>query len=282
MTKVHLLTFATEGPPADSGRPIIESAERFRRAASRWFDSAEIYTPRILKGIDSDWTEFVQDVSKQIRSDKRFRETLPWNENWAQIGLFRWKPRLILHKLLSNKTNDDDIVLYHDPDVSKYPVYMRGIRHWKRWLQKRMSNLDVLAFNDHDGARLFEDIKPELIDFYLPQKEVEHLEHLWAGAIAVRKNGDGIKFVRTWAEHSTFEAVSPFTKLPPPEGFAWNSCDQAVLTVLWHSSSFLETSIRREIQPLFRTRIIPPPSNRIRRIRKKAKALRRMFRTIAS
>lgn len=282
MSKIHLVTFATEGPPVDSGKSTLEAAEKLRGVADGWFDSFRLHTPRTLCGLDSSWNEFVGDVSTVIKLDHRFRETLPWNEDWARIGLFRWKPRLILHELVSESTGHGDIVFYHDTDVAKYPTYLKGVPHWSSWLRRRMANLDVLAFNDHDGARVWEDIKPELLAQYLPQKEVDSLEHLWAGAIAVRKTSDGINFARTWSEHASFESVSPFTKLPPPDGFNWNSCDQAVLTVLWHSEQVLPPSIRREIQPLFRSRKIPPPSKNRRFVLRIIRNFRREFRKLAT
>lgn len=272
-----MVAFATEGPPEDSGKPLAEAAEKFRKAAHGRFESIRIHTPKTLRSLDSSWAELTSDLSTKIKSDDRFVETLPWNEDWARIGLSRWKPRLIHHELISQMTNQGDIVFYHDSDVIKYPLYLTGLRRWAPWLKKRMTNLDVLAFNDHDGARLWEDVKPELIEHYLAGKEIETLEHLWAGAIAIRKSADGIRFARTWADHTSFEAVSPFTRLPSPDGFHWNSCEQAVLTVLWHSDRYLKPSIRREIQSLFRSRAIPPPSIRIRILRKGLRRLRRNF-----
>ena len=141
-----------------------------------------------------------------------------------------------------------------------------------------MRGLDVLAFDDN-GAAISSDVKPELIDQFLPGRDPSTLRHIWAGAIALRKNDNGINFAATWSEHSTFDAVAPFTELPPPGGFVWNSCDQAVLSALWNSKNLLTTSIRREVQYLYRSRVIPPPNFISRYVKTQARRRRKKILT---
>ena len=266
--RVHLLLFCTEGEPFDHGKNTLLSAKTLIDAAQSHFDSIRVHTPRSLLAADPSWEDYVSDVTEKIESDERYSSELPWNREWARVGFFRWKPKLILHELLSDDTRPGDIIFYHDPDVSKYPEYFKGVRSWSNWLRSRMANLDVLAFDDN-GARISSDVKPELIEQFLAGEKLSSLRHIWAGAIAVRKNEEGISFARAWKQGSQFEAVGPFTATPPPPGFVWNSCDQAVLTALWHSQGHLAESIRREVQPLYRSRAIPPPGKWQRFAKKK-------------
>jgi len=275
--RVHLVVLYTEGPPHDAGIDLAREAEPLITEARKHFDSVRAHTPRTLIEQDPSWADYFADVTQDIVNHPMYSDELKWNEAWARIGLFRWKPRLLLDHITSDQTAPGDIVFYRDPNTKKYPDYLEKINRQAAWLRKKMTHLDVLGFDDN-GAPTISDVKPELLETFIGKDFPQAPRHIWAGSIAIRKTPGGEHFAGRWSELSTFDNLSPLTALPTPPGFIWNSADQAVLTGLWHSRDLLEQEVKREIVYLHRSRAIPPPSPKtlalkrmIRRVRRLAK-----------
>ncbi len=257
-TRVHLLSFYTEGPPNDAGSDLTGPARELENAAKPFFDSILFATPRQLIRADASWRVRLRDMSEEITGHPEFESSLRWQRGWARLGLFSWKPRLILHRLLSSDVASEDIVLYHDSDCSKYPEYLRGIPRWGPWLRRIMKGFDVLVFRDN-RARLVSDTKPELWEQFFREVDVRDLKHLWAGAVAVRKTAAGVGFIRKWDTLAKdFGNLSPITRAAGETGFAQHAPDQAILTCLRHCRREWPEGFRLREVYLRGLRTIPP------------------------
>jgi hypothetical protein len=183
------------------------------------------------------------------------RSSFAWNENWAALNFLQWKPALIYEELMNSKNiNFGDILFYHDVNVTKYPEYLKNIEKWPKFLLSNMRNKSILLFNDNNML-LRVDCKKELIDKYKCE-EFENEAHTWAGAIAIRKDENGIKFINEWVKMvNDLDNVSPITNYGDREGFYWHSQEQACLSILFFLNS--EKSFVKKIF-LYNQRAIPP------------------------
>ena len=232
-----------------------------------FFDSALMATPRSLIESDPSWAKDFYDYTSDIRSDSRFTAGLKWNPAWARMGLFAWKPRLILEVLSSSGVASGDVVFYHDSDSEKYPDYLYRVPYWSRWLRRRMKSVDVLVFRDN-RAPLMSDTKPELWEQFFSLSEAQRLKHVWAGALVVKKTAAGVDFVEKWkdlASHS--ENLLPFTKVNEDANFARHAPDQAILACLRHAAPKFNSAPKVEEVFLGGSRKIPPESGLGSRIR---------------
>lgn len=262
--QVHLLSFHTEGPPYDVGPDLTNSAQTLQRAAIPYFDSVFFATPRGLIQRDESWRGRLRDMNDEIRNHRAFEPSVAWNTGWARIGLFGWKPRLLLERLDMSDVRDRDIVFYHDSDTAKYPEYLKGVSRWSGWLLRQMRSVDVLVFRDN-RARFVSDTKPELWEKFFSEDEAGALKHLWAGAIGVRKTPAGIEFIRKWDELAKdFENLSPITRAHGEGYFSQHGPDQGILACLRHSRKTWPPGLRIAEVYLGGTRSIPPPRKPLR------------------
>lgn len=258
-TKVHLLSFYTEGQPFDIGPNLAGPAGRFERAATENFDGVQFWTPRKLLALDSSWQESLRDYSPEIQADPRFSAGTKWNPGWARMGLFAWKPRLILEACQSEGVQPGDILFYHDSDCEKYPDYLHRVGSWRRWLKSNLIEREILVFRDN-RARLIHDTKPEIWEKFFTQEEALRLPHIWAGAFAIKVGERSLNFVKSWQELcSDKENLFPFSRGDSDPTFSKHAPDQAILACLWHHAKALDPILGSEIF-LHGSRKIPPPS----------------------
>jgi len=254
--KVHFLSFYTEGDGKDQGLNLAAEAQILLGHVDKYFSSVTMRSPKSLIDQDARWADLFKDRRDWVRTKyKNSISGFKWSENWAAMNFLVWKPHLIKRELLeSNEINFGDILFYHDVNVSKYPDYLSGVKDWVEYLQSNMKGKSVLLFDD-DRLPLQIDCKTELIEKYKCQ-EFENNGHTWAGAIAIRKDEDGIKFVSDWVEMvSDIDNVSPITNFGNRKGYVWHSQEQACLSILFFLN-LSNLSIKKVF--LFERRRIPP------------------------
>ena len=92
--KVRLISFFTEGIPFDKGDNYQKNAKFFLRKTKNFFESVNIFTPRILIKKDKKWKKIFKDQEPEmIKLSKKSK--FKWNKKWARINFFEWKPNLI-------------------------------------------------------------------------------------------------------------------------------------------------------------------------------------------
>ncbi len=225
----------TEGSPHDSGQKLAQDAARVRTIARGLYNTVSLQCPRSLIAEDPSWETTLEDASPRIESSPLFSPKQKWNKGWAQMGLQLWKPRLIAESLRREDIREGEVVLYHDINLRKYPIYERGIVRGAKLVPRMVGRNHGLFFRDN-RASVRSDVKTELLKEFVVDEDWTELKHLWAGAIAVRKTPEATEMLEEWLRLcSRFDNLCPLTSDPEAEGFSQHSLEQAVLSMLWHS-----------------------------------------------
>lgn len=111
---IVLVLFYTQGVPYDKGRNLTCECSRMINQYSSEFDKIVCYNPSTLR--EMGYGEYVSESDSTGVVSK--------NPNFNNIGFAAWKP-LIIKLQLDKMTNPDDIVVYHDVNCSKYPIYLK-------------------------------------------------------------------------------------------------------------------------------------------------------------
>tara|TARA_B100000767_G_scaffold27340_1_gene23774 strand:+ start:3254 stop:4099 length:846 start_codon:yes stop_codon:yes gene_type:complete len=237
---IHLLTFYTEGGDNDLGLNLLDVKNTFEKQAKKHFSSIIISCPRKLIANESKWLNIFKDQREWTKEQIRLTGTnFPWNKNWAALNFLLWKPILIRDILLNNDLiKTGDIIFYHDINIKTYPEYLHGMHKWKDFIHDHMKNKSILLFNDNNMT-INKDAKKELIDKYLNNTEDPNkLHHIWAGALAIRKDETGVSFINEWYNICIDKSNrSPVTSYPNEPDFIWHSQEQACLSILYHLNS---------------------------------------------
>jgi len=230
--KIRLISFYTEGAPFDKGKNYQKKVKLFLRRTNNFFDSVNIFSPRILIKKDKKWKNIFKDQEPEmlkLSKKNKFR----WNKKWSKLNFFEWKPNLIDFFFKKELKSQNEILVYHDFDTDKYPVYLSNLESLKKWTEEKMENYDILLIND-SKKNLTTDCKKELLDKYL-LKNYENYHHIWGGLIILRKTEISKQFIKEWKKlTSEFNNRSQFTKYQNYKDFVWHSCDQACLGILYY------------------------------------------------
>lgn len=259
MSKVHLIIFYTQGTPLDPGLNLEKEAKLVYDEAIKSFDSVQLYTPEKCRNIFEDYEGIFKDrrtwVEKQA---SKMTEIFEWSENWAAMNFLLWKPALISYLLnQKNQFSNNDIIFYHDVNVTRYPEYLSGIKEWPLYVKKEMANKSILLFTDY-RMKLTHDVKRELLErSNLWNYQAARRPHVWAGAMAFRKDTNAQKFVHEWLNLcSDQNNLSPVTRYQHTRNFIKHSQEQACLSVVYHSAYKSDETVR--LKYLFESRSIPP------------------------
>lgn len=109
---IKLVLFYTQGIPHDNCLDLSQSCQKMIELYNSEFDEIILYTPSILKkmgmGLYVEETNFIGCVTG--------------NEKFNKMGFAAWKP-LIIKLELEKMKSPEDIIVYHDVNCEKYPVY---------------------------------------------------------------------------------------------------------------------------------------------------------------
>lgn len=257
-TKFHFLTFFTNGPSIDNGANLVCQKETLLKLIPKEFHTKTAYCPSELIKLDSKWVECFEDKRNYMHSEwLNSTKDFVYNKNWAALNFLLWKPMLINHVLECDpRISDGDVLFYHDVDVHKYPDYLKGIDDWGSYISEKIKGRSVLLFNDND-KKIDNDVKYEMLKKYFEDiKQAKKLHHVWAGAIAIKKDEYGLAFTKRWEELTNdLDNRSQLTNYGKIKGFHWHSQEQACLSVLYHCEN---TSLNVQCEFLNGYRSIPP------------------------
>ena len=230
--KIRLISFYTEGIPFDKGKNYQKRVKFFLRRTINFFDSVNIFSPRILIKKDKKWKKIFKNQEPEmlkLSKKNKFR----WNKKWSKLNFFEWKPNLIDFFFKKELKSQNEILVYHDFDTGKYPEYLSNLESLKKWTEEKMENYDILLIND-SKKNLTTDCKKELLDKYLLEN-YENYHHIWGGLIILRKTEISKQFIKEWKKlTSEFNNRSQFTKYQNYKDFVWHSCDQACLGIIYY------------------------------------------------
>jgi hypothetical protein len=231
VNRFWILTFYTEGEPHDQGENLVAVEREFRRLVAPVADEYVAHCPRSIKE-DGDLAATVcADCTQWLAEHPLRHQLLRYSRRWARIGFLRWKPYIIRKLLLSDDVRNEDIILYHDVDISTYPVYTEGITDWRELCVHILDELSCDIFVP-TGLPLERDVKAFLVRKYLGDAHRRD-PGVWAGLMVLRKSAQAIAFVNEWLEMSMdLDNISPLPNPDPYVKMEWHSVDQSVLGVL--------------------------------------------------
>ena len=157
---IKLLMFFSESEPYDKGIDLTNEKDGMIWQYKNYFDEIIVYTPKILR--DLGYNQSVKEYDNAgVVSVKNYKQNF--------IGFCAWKPLIIKLELL--KSNNNDIIFYHDVNCTKYPQYL-----------------------------LFKDIKNTIntllekcnYDFFIPQEDTRLV--MWCKTNVIRELGNDHKF----------------------------------------------------------------------------------------
>jgi hypothetical protein len=235
---LHFVTFFTEGNKSDRGLDLSDQKETLFALLNDDFSTTTAYSPTQLIRMNAEWLTIFEDKREYMNHAlEKTGDNIRWNENWAALNFLLWKPALINYVLKhDDRIQYGDTVFYHDVDIKKYPAYLYDIKKWQTYIKNKIANRSVLLFNDNN-TRLVKDVKMELLlKSFEDIHSAKYLHHIWAGALAIKKNDYGLQFADRWMELTEIlENRSQLTKYSTEKGFYWHSQEQACLSVLYHN-----------------------------------------------
>ena len=110
--KYHFISFYSEGPPYDKGKPLHHCVERVRKNAQRHFDAITFYTPSLLGSLG------YSTYLREYPLTPLIQQYTPVEK----IGLSSFRPSMYLYEL--SKMRDGDILVHRDINYRKYPSYI--------------------------------------------------------------------------------------------------------------------------------------------------------------
>jgi hypothetical protein len=248
--KIVLVTFYTEGPPLDNAKDLSTTAKNINEKYQSLYDYTFILSPSILKKLDEGWNDIIYDkdfAARHLRSEQR-KDSI--NIPWINLNSQLWKPA-ILSALMAHDSGIEEgtIIVYHDVDTQKYPIYNANFNDAGAFFRNRLSNHSIALVSD-DLFYLYKGCKQEVLRKYL-HIEGRTLCHRWAGSFAMKKNKHSRKFCRDWynltARYENRSQITSFDKYP---GFIWHCPEQSTLSVVYYLWKYGSTK-GRHIKTVF-------------------------------
>lgn len=275
MPTVHVALFHTEGGAKDGLLDLRAECLQFRQALQSVGLNVLVYSPSVMIEEEIVGPEVFRDHSEYVKSHPDFWKLPTHNVGWSKQNFLLWKPEL-LRFLLSQGSSvvaENDIVFYHDVNVTRFPQYLSGIDKWAKLAHKWCRDKDVVLFTDSD-IKLKQDVKQDLWNKYLGERSGDW-RHVWAGALVCRKSQGARGFVRQWLNLTRqLDARAPVPMATQSSDLYIHSQEQACLSIAYYLSrqraSGLSGSPR--LVDLAGDRRIPPTVKM--RVRGKLKSLR--------
>jgi hypothetical protein len=218
----RFVSFYSEGPPYDKGLPLSIQKEGAIKAL-QGHCMATFYTPQRLRELGYEYAVREYDD----------RGCVTENPGCEKLGFFAWKPLILWLELKA--ANDGDIVMFHDLNISKYPVYQANLETLPFFAKKSLEACGFDFFVPREGVnkRLYHHAKRNVIEelggagpFYtnFPQAIVN--------TIFVRKSQASMELLEEWMEACKVERwitgwTDPAFQTHP--GFMWHCPEQAIL-----------------------------------------------------
>lgn len=127
------------------------------------------------------------DISDFVQKHRDFI-----SNNRAGYGLWIWKPKIILDRLLA--MNDGDILLYCDAGMH---LNAGGLNRYHEYLQI-LSNRDILTFSLNDKYIAQNFVKRDAIDSFCPEFANTINRYCYAGVVMMKKTEATLCLVRDW------------------------------------------------------------------------------------
>jgi len=211
------------------------SSLKEKKLASKFnkhFKNNFIWTPKFIKKNYKNliWTtkDYTKNISQSSLQPNIFR-------SWSKNGLQAWKPQIIYYSLI-NLCKPNDILVYHDINFIKYPVYLNNYNFDKSFFSNSIFNYSIVLFRDSYQPLKYQ-CKKDLLQKYKLQK-YKNFNGFWSGCLIVKNNTYGRNFIKKWCKLSTIDNLGASLDINKEiPDFLVNSVDQSTLSVLYYKEN---------------------------------------------
>ena len=179
-----------------------------------------------------DYSKFFKKIKKKIR----------YQDGWLKNGCMAWHPRIIYQSLI-DLCKPNDILVYHDINFDKYPIYLKNFDFDKSFFSKIVTNHSVVLFRD-----TYQPLKVQCKNFLIKKYKLEKYRNLngfWLGFIVVKNNHKGRNFVKEWCKLSTINNLGPLPDTNEvDQDFVYNTASQSTLSVLYYKEKKLREDVK--------------------------------------
>lgn len=218
------VSFYSEGEPYDKGYALEKSVEPIQ-ALLKGQCATELYTPRRLRELGYEYA--VQEFAEL--------GCVKGNPNCEKLGFFAWKPLILWLEL--QKVKEGDIVMFHDFNLEKYPIYKANLENLSFFAKRCLEECGFDFFVPREGLtkRVFHHAKGLTVRelggsdpyyFNFPQAIVN--------MIFIRKTARSMELLEEWmraCKEPRWLGGTPADERPHP-GFIWHCPEKAILCVL--------------------------------------------------
>lgn len=221
--KINLVSFYSENEPYDKGINLLESKDIFITSAKDHVDNIFLYSPRILKEKNFEYSVKEYPVS----------DLVTMNPNTNFVGFLAWKPLIMLLEL--KKMNDGDILVYRDINCLKYPQ----LKNFNNFKENIIKLLDICKFDffisfDPYGFTAENLCKTNIIKKLGEDHKFSYnYPMLIANFIIVRKSRISEELLNEWLENCKIEEYIDGLKYGElSEKFTRSTSEQSILTII--------------------------------------------------
>ena len=228
--------------------PLIK--KKFSLKFNEKFSNNFIWDPKIIKKkykslywTVADYTKFFKKKNKNykkliIKNKKRVQ----FPQGWLKNGCMAWHPRIIYHSLI-DLCKPNDILVYHDINFDKYPIYLKNFNFDRNFYSKIISNHSVVLFRDS-----YQPLKAQCKNLLLQRfnlQKYKNLNGFWLGFIVVKNDSKGRRFIKKWCKLSTINNLGPLPDTRESDhDFVYNTATQSTLSILYYKEKKMREYIK--------------------------------------
>lgn len=227
LSKVHLITFYTEGEPYDKGYNLKNISDILEVRSVQFLDSYKSYSFRSIRN-NSESSCFSQEFPMPPNHPKNC------NINYNNVCFGAWKPYIIYKRL--QEVEYGDIVMYHDINSNKYKMYFDGLEDFKMFCNTILSLVDTDIFLPFENPNL--KVKSFIKDYTIkkivgnPNQYYDQLL-LLACMIIVRKTDFTMSIIKECVELcKDISLLSPIPNPNPHKEFKWHTFEQGIFNMV--------------------------------------------------
>lgn len=190
----------------------------------------------------SDYSRFFKKKNKNRKLIANNKINIEYQKGWLKNGCMAWQPNIIYRSLI-DLCKPNDILVYHDINYDKYPVYLKNFNFNKNFFSNIISNHSVVLFRDS-----YQPLKAQCKNFLLKKyklKKHQNSNGFWLGFIIIKNDSYGRKFVKKWCQISTIKNLGPLPDTKYVDNkFVYNTATQSTLSILFYKEKNMKKFIK--------------------------------------
>jgi hypothetical protein len=223
--KTYFISFYTQGPPFDNANDLSNEGSRIL-FFSKHFDSMNIYN---TEKCTLDNPLFLENYMKYFSE----YDNVDNHSRGCRHSFWKWKPYIIKKEL--EKIEYNEILIYQDSNVSKYPFLLDNIENYKStvfYLFNKFNN-DIIIPSEKSEFECKKYVKNDIFNIIGKNNDYYRNFPIFnSRRIFIRKTDISLKFIDEWLHYCNYENLI----LPEQDKeteLLWSTHDQAILTVLY-------------------------------------------------